>query len=339
MNSSQRETWPPDISVSSAHLSGKQRDLVCVLRHPDFFRGTGVPHRWVLPIEFLPLRALSPEKIHQWEEQAGPQKVWTTRAISGTSCQGPAVRGTWQQLRIPVPCPVVQCHLLESRAWAAHITSRVLLLKHLVLLQAAWLLPPICCKVHLLTHQESLTKLLFLQQVRRMPPASRLLTFTSELQNIPAQLFPALDAEYKSLGTKRTVEEHKWTSIDVTPQLLFCLGNSSLFSWMPHIYLHPLKCHVYLFLLVLTLRDTFLTLRDTFLSPFWSLMTSSWATTKPLITVLTLHLKCCYIFLMRQKCVHGTCTWMLLAWLSSIFILKRQEKWVVLRATCLLPWN
>lgn len=30
----------------------------------------------------------------------------------------------------------------------------------------------------------------------------------------------------------------------------------------------PSNSHVYLFLLVLTLRDTFLTLRDTFLSPF-----------------------------------------------------------------------
>lgn len=42
-----------------------------------------------------------------------------------------------------------------------------------------------------------------------MPPAAQLLTFTSEVQNIPAQLFSALDAEYKSLGAKRTVEEHK----------------------------------------------------------------------------------------------------------------------------------
>lgn len=91
----------------------------------------------------------------------------------------------------------------------------------------------------------------------------------------------------------------------------------------------PCQRPVHSFVLVLTLRDTFL-------CPSPNLTTSSWATTKPLITQFTLFLKCCHIFLMRQKSVHRTHTWMLLAWLSSAFILKKQEKWVVPMATCLL---
>ncbi|XP_052671489.1 uncharacterized protein LOC128154635 isoform X1 [Harpia harpyja] len=54
-------------------------------------------------------------------------------------------------------------------------------------------------KTGLTNFKNKLEEVKVIWQVRRMPPAARLLTFTSEVQNIPAQLFPAPDAEYKSL--------------------------------------------------------------------------------------------------------------------------------------------
>ena len=167
--------------MSPARVCRKQRDPVCAPRHPDFSRGTSVLHRWALPIEFLPLQALTPEKIHQWEEQAGSQKVWRTRVISGTILPGPCSARYFAAAQDP--CALPRCAVPSSGKPCLSCTHHKQSSASEAASGAAGSLAAAsdCCKVHLLTHQESLTEHLFLQQVRRMLSAAQLLALTSEV--------------------------------------------------------------------------------------------------------------------------------------------------------------